>query len=60
MKLTKGKNVILASDIGTFRRTLSDEQEERLVAYIKDLESRLMPLRNKKYLENWCLNLPKI
>ena len=48
MKLTKGKNVILASDIDTFRRTLSDEQEEELVAYFKDLDSRLMPLRKKK------------
>jgi hypothetical protein len=44
MKLTKGKNVILAPDIGTFRRTLSDEHEEELVAYIKDVDSRLMPL----------------
>jgi hypothetical protein len=49
MKLIKGKNVILASDIGTFRRTLSDEQEEELVAYSKDLDSRLMPLTKKEF-----------
>jgi hypothetical protein len=49
MKLNKGKNVILAPDIGTFRRTLSDEEEEELVAYIKDLDSRLMPLTNNEF-----------
>jgi hypothetical protein len=48
IKLTKGKNVILAPDMDTFRRTLSEEQEEELVAYIKDLESRLIPFRKKK------------
>jgi hypothetical protein len=42
MKLKKGKNVILVPGMGTFRRTFSDEQEEELVAYIKDLDSRLM------------------
>jgi hypothetical protein len=48
MKLNKGKNAILAPDMGTFRRTFSDEQEEELVAYIKYLDSRLMPLTKKK------------
>jgi hypothetical protein len=31
MKLNKGKNVILAPDMGAFRRTFSDEKEEELV-----------------------------
>jgi hypothetical protein len=45
MKRNKGKNVILAPDMGTFRRTFSNEQEEDLVAYIKNLDSRLMPVQ---------------
>ena len=49
IKFNKRKNVILAPDMGTFRRTLSDEQEEELVAYIKDLDSRLMPLTEKEF-----------
>jgi hypothetical protein len=34
MKLNEGKNVILAPDMGTFKRMFSDEQEE-LVACVK-------------------------
>jgi hypothetical protein len=41
LKLNKANNVILAPGMCTFRMT-SDEQEEDLVAYIKDLHSRLM------------------
>jgi hypothetical protein len=38
----KAKNVIVAPDVGTVTMTFSDEQEDDLVAYIKDLDSRLM------------------
>jgi hypothetical protein len=50
MKLNEGKNVILVPDMGTSRRTFSDEQEES-VAYIKYLDSRLMPLTKKEFGE---------
>jgi hypothetical protein len=41
VKFNKVKNVILAPDMGTFKMTFSDEQEEDFAAYIKNLESWL-------------------
>jgi hypothetical protein len=40
-KLNKAKNEILAPDMCTFRMAFPDEQED-LVAYVKDLDSTLM------------------
>jgi hypothetical protein len=42
VKLDKATNVILGPDMSPFRMELSDEQQEDLVTYIKDLDSRLM------------------
>jgi hypothetical protein len=44
MKLNKGKHVILAPEMSTFRMTFSGEKED-LVAYIKNLDSRLVFLQ---------------
>jgi hypothetical protein len=41
VKLNKATNVILAPDMSPFRMEVSDEQEG-LVPYIKDLDSRLI------------------
>jgi hypothetical protein len=49
MKLNKGKDLILAPDIGKFRRTSSDEQKPELLANIKDVDSGLMPLPKQEF-----------
>jgi hypothetical protein len=50
MKVNEGERIKLAPDISTrtFRRTFSDEQEGELIAHIKDLDCRLMPLTKRE------------
>jgi hypothetical protein len=49
-KVNGGEHIKLVADINihTFRRTLSDEQEGELIAHIKDLDCRLMPLTERE------------
>jgi methionine-rich copper-binding protein CopC len=42
VKHNKATNEVLAPDMRAFRMTFSDEQQEDLVAYVKDRESRAM------------------
>jgi Mn-dependent DtxR family transcriptional regulator len=48
-KLKEGEMVIMTPNMGWFRRTFTDELEEKLVSHTKDLDSRLMPLTRKEF-----------
>jgi Mn-dependent DtxR family transcriptional regulator len=48
-KLKEGEMVKMTPDMGWFRRTFTDELEEKLVSRIKHLDSRLMPLTRKEF-----------
>jgi hypothetical protein len=48
-KLKEGEMVIMTPNMGWFRRTFTDELEEKLVSHTKDLHSRLMPLTRKEF-----------
>jgi hypothetical protein len=48
-KLKEGEIVKMTPHMGWFRRTFSDELEEKLVSRIKYIDSRFMPLTRKEF-----------